>query len=95
MNTSGLLSKGIDMGKYTFSSGMIEKLSHPVLSKMGFTILGNITGLPAISLPMGMSKKGLPIGMQLIGRMNDESTILSLAGEIERAGWFTKPTFEK
>ena len=62
---------------------------------MGFTILGNITGLPAISLPMGMSKKGLPIGMQLIGRMNDESTIMSLAGEIERAGWFTKPTFEK
>ncbi|MGP4952677.1 amidase, partial [Psychrobacter sp. T6-1] len=93
MNTSGLLSKGINMGKYTFSSGMIEKLSHPVLSKMAFTILGNVTGLPAISIPMGMSKKGLPIGMQLIGRMNDESTILSLAAEIERAGWFTKPAF--
>ncbi|WP_317200827.1 amidase [uncultured Psychrobacter sp.] len=95
MNTSGLLSKGINMGKYTFSSGMIEKLSHPVLSKMAFTILGNVTGLPAMSIPMGMSKKGLPIGMQLIGRMNDESTILSLAAEIERAGWFTKPAFEK
>jgi len=34
MSTSGLLNKGINMGKYTFSSGMIEKLSHPVLSKM-------------------------------------------------------------
>ncbi len=62
---------------------------------MGFTILGNITGLPAISLPMGISKKGLPIGMQLIGRMNDETTLLSLAGEIERAGYFTKAAFEK
>jgi len=95
MGTSGLLNKGIDMGKYTFSSGMIEKLSHPVLSKMAFTLLGNVTGLPAMSLPLGKSKKGLPIGMQLIGRMNDETTLLSLAGEIERAGLFTKMAFEK
>ncbi|WP_367110783.1 amidase [uncultured Psychrobacter sp.] len=95
MNTSGLLSRGINMGKYTFSSGMIEKLSHPVLSKMSFTLLGNITGLPAMSVPMGMSKKGLPIGMQLIGRMNDETTLFSVAGELERAGLFTKPAVEK
>ena len=95
MRSAGLFNKGFNMGKYAFSSGMIEKLSHPVLSKMAFTLLGNITGLPAISLPLGMSKKGLPIGMQLIGRMNDEAMLLSLAGEMERAGLFTKPAFEK
>lgn len=95
MRSAEVLNKGVNMGKYAFSSGMIEKLSHPVLSKMAFTLLGNVTGLPAASVPVGMSKKGLPIGMQLIGRMNDEATILSLAGEMERAGLFTKMAFEK
>lgn len=95
MRSAGLLNKGVNMGKYAFSSGMIEKLSAPVLGKMGFTILGNVTGLPAMSLPLGMSKKGLPIGMQLIGRMNDEATLFSIAGEMERAGLFTKSAFEK
>ena len=90
MRSAEVLNKGFDMGKYAFNSGMIEKLSQPVLGKMGFTLLGNITGLPAISLPLGMSKKGLPIGMQLIGRMNDEATLLSVAGEMERAKLFTK-----
>lgn len=57
MRSAGMLNKGFNMGKFAFSSGMIEKLSAPVLGKMGFTILGNITGLPAMSLPLGMSKK--------------------------------------
>ncbi|WP_201617384.1 amidase [Psychrobacter urativorans] len=95
MRSAGVLNKGFDMGKYAFSSGTIEKLSAPVFSKMAFTLLGNVTGLPAMSVPVGMSKKGLPIGMQLIGRMNDEATLLSLAGEMERAGLFTKPAFDK
>ena len=95
MRSAEVLNKGINMGKYAFSSGMIEKLSHPVLGKMAFTLLGNVTGLPAMSIPVGMSEKGLPIGMQLIGRMNDEAALLSLAGEIERAGLFTKAAFEK
>lgn len=95
MRSSGVLNKGLNMGKFAFSSGAIEKLSHPVLSKMAFTLLGNITGLPAMSVPLGMSKKGLPIGMQFIGRMNDEATLFSLAGELERANLFTKFAFEK
>lgn len=94
IRSSMLLNKGFNMGKFAFSSGTIEKLSQPVLSKMAFTILGNVTGLPAMSVPLGMSKKGLPIGMQFIGRMNDETTLFSLAGELERAGLFTKPAFE-
>ena len=94
MRGAGVINKGFSIGKYAFSSGLIEQLSHPVFSKMAFTLLGNVTGLPAMSVPVGMSKKGLPIGMQLIGRMNDEATLLSLAGEMERAGLFTKPAFE-
>ena len=94
MRGTGMVSRGLNVGKYAFSSGVLEHLSHDILSKMSFTLLANVTGLPAMSVPLGMSRSGLPIGMQLIGRMNDEATLLSLAGEMERAGWFTAPACE-
>jgi amidase len=43
----------------------------------------NHTGQPAASVPAGFSDDGLPIGMQLVGRPNDEATLLSLAAQIE------------
>lgn len=77
------------LGKVLMKTGLVEKLSHPVQSKMAFCMLANITGMPAMSVPLGMSGDGLPIGMQFIARLNDEATLYSLAGELERAGWFT------
>lgn len=77
------------LGKMLMKTGLVEKLSHPVQSKMAFCMLANITGMPAMSIPLGMSGDGLPIGMQFIARLNDEATLYSLAGELERAGWFT------
>lgn len=44
----------------------------------------NLAGLPAISVPCGIGKNNLPIGMQLIGRYMDEATILSVANEYEK-----------
>lgn len=79
----------INIGKQIINSPLLEKFSSPVMNKMAFTILGNMTGLPAASLPLGMSKKGLPIGMQIIGRMGAEATLLSLAADFESAGLFT------
>jgi amidase len=48
-----------------------------------FTILWNITGQPAASVPAGQSAEGLPVAVQLVGRHDDESTLLSLAAELE------------
>jgi amidase len=45
----------------------------------------NATGQPAISLPLGFSSTGLPIGVQLVGRPAAESTLISLAAAIEKA----------
>jgi aspartyl-tRNA(Asn)/glutamyl-tRNA(Gln) amidotransferase subunit A len=45
----------------------------------------NFTGLPAISIPCGFTREGLPIGLQLIGRAFDESTLLRVAFSYERA----------
>ncbi len=48
-----------------------------------FTILWNITGQPAASVPTGFSADGLPVAAQLVGRADDERTLLSLAAELE------------
>ncbi|WP_294033341.1 amidase [uncultured Moraxella sp.] len=84
------LTNPFKFGKWLLKSGVVEKLSHPVQSKMAFTMLANITGMPAMSAPAGMSRGGLPIGMQLIARLNDEKTLFAIAGEMKRAGWFVK-----
>ena len=78
-----------NVAKALMKTGLVEKLSHPVQSKMAFCMLANMTGMPAMSVPLGMSQDGLPIGMQFIARLNDEATLYSLAGDLERAGWFT------
>lgn len=46
---------------------------------MRFTTVANMTGLPAISFPVGYTRKGLPIGLQVIGRAWDEVNLLRMA----------------
>src|SRR5262249_7198936 len=50
-----------------------------------FTISANLAGLPAIALPCGFSKAGLPIGLQIIGRAFEEDTVLRSAHAYEQA----------
>lgn len=50
-----------------------------------FTPPWNMTGQPAISLPLGMSSEGLPIGMMFVARLGDEATLFRLAAQLERA----------
>jgi amidase len=50
-----------------------------------FTQIANITGLPAVSLPLHWSEDGLPIGAQLIGHPADEATLIRVSAQLERA----------
>jgi len=50
-----------------------------------FTIPVNLAGLPGLSMPAGFTRSGLPIGLQLIGRPFDETTVLRAAHAFERA----------
>ncbi len=50
-----------------------------------FTPPFNVTGQPAISLPLHWNEAGLPIGVQFVGRLGDEETLLALAGQLEQA----------
>ena len=47
------------------------------------TVPANLAGLPAISIPCGFDKKGLPIGLQLIGNVLEEDKILNAANIFE------------
>jgi aspartyl-tRNA(Asn)/glutamyl-tRNA(Gln) amidotransferase subunit A len=56
-----------------------------------FTFLGNLTGLPAGSVPVGVDPEGLPIGLQIVGDAWDEGTVLALMAELERSGAARSP----
>jgi amidase len=60
----------------------------PVLQMVAFTILFNITGQPAISLPLHRTAEGLPIGAQLVAGPWDEATLIRLGSALEQvAPW--------
>ena len=48
------------------------------------TILYNLAGLPAVSIPIGLTDRGLPVGAQIAGRLFDENTILRLAYHVQQ-----------
>ncbi|XP_021903769.1 fatty acid amide hydrolase-like isoform X3 [Carica papaya] len=50
---------------------------------MSFILAANLLGLPAITVPVGYDKQGLPIGLQIIGRPWGEASILRLASAVE------------
>jgi amidase len=55
------------------------------LPASAYAALWNVTGNPAANLPVGFGADGLPLGVQVVGRRDDETTLLSLAAQVERA----------
>ena len=63
----------------------LAKMAEGKLAATPNTQLFNQTGQPAISLPLAMSRNGLPIGVQFAGKFGDEATLLRLAAQLEVA----------
>ncbi|MES2342231.1 MAG: Asp-tRNA(Asn)/Glu-tRNA(Gln) amidotransferase subunit GatA [Pseudomonadota bacterium] len=70
--------------------GLGENADDPVAMYLNdiFTVTVNLAGLPGMSIPAGVDHKGLPLGLQLIGKALDEGTLFSLGGALEKAADF-------
>ncbi|MEL6364521.1 MAG: Asp-tRNA(Asn)/Glu-tRNA(Gln) amidotransferase subunit GatA [Pseudomonadota bacterium] len=68
-----------------------RKLDDPVQMYLNdvFTVPANLAGLPGVSVPAGLDKDGLPLGLQLVGRPFDEETMFAAAAALEKAAAFT------
>jgi amidase len=62
-----------------------DEFSEIVLKHVAFTPVANFSGLPAMSVPLSWTPQGLPIGSHFLGGFGDESTLIQLAGQLERA----------
>jgi aspartyl-tRNA(Asn)/glutamyl-tRNA(Gln) amidotransferase subunit A len=64
-----------------------EKVDDPVAMYLSdiFTVSANLTGLPAVSIPSGFSREGMPLGVQLQGKAFAELDLLTLARDYQRA----------
>jgi aspartyl-tRNA(Asn)/glutamyl-tRNA(Gln) amidotransferase subunit A len=71
--------------------GIGEKMDDPVTMYLNdvFTVPASLAGVPAMSVPGGLSAEGLPLGLQVIGRHFDEETVFAVSTAIERAANFT------
>ncbi|HEY2570304.1 MAG TPA: amidase [Solirubrobacteraceae bacterium] len=56
-----------------------------VVASVSFTAFGNVTGLPAVSLPLHRTDAGIPVGVQLTGAPWDEATLIRLSAQLEQA----------
>jgi aspartyl-tRNA(Asn)/glutamyl-tRNA(Gln) amidotransferase subunit A len=64
-----------------------EKTDDPLAMYLNdiYTVSANLAGVPAVSVPCGLSSKGLPIGLQLVGNFWNEDLLLNLAHQYESA----------
>jgi aspartyl-tRNA(Asn)/glutamyl-tRNA(Gln) amidotransferase subunit A len=67
-----------------------EKVDDPMAMYLSdiFTITGSLAGIPCMSVPCGKTKEGLPVGMQILTRHFDETTMFKLADAFEKSNHF-------
>ena len=65
-----------------------EKVDDPLAMYLSdiYTITGDLAGIPCMSVPCGQTAEGLPVGMQILTRHFDETTMFRLADAFEKAG---------
>jgi len=78
-------SPPVKLGTFDMDERDPQKSFAPLIEYVPFTAMQNVTGQPAINMPLHWNKEGLPIGVQFVGRFGDELGLLKLAAQLESA----------
>ena len=83
--------RALGVGKLFQLAGGPAKAAKGAYAFAGYSMLFNISGNPSMSVPLHWNDSGLPIGVMFSSRLGDDATLLSLAGQLERARpWWDK-----
>ena len=83
--TPGLARTAVELGWLDMMMEDVDEYWRRVFEFSPFTVWFNLTGQPAMMLPLAQAPDGLPLATQLVGRFGDEATILRLAAQLEAA----------
>jgi amidase len=75
----------VPLGTFKFSMEDPFELRRRMAAFTPFTYISNVTGQPAMSVPLYWSAEGLPLGTHFVGRFGDEATLFRLAAQLEQA----------
>ena len=87
--TPGLATPAVKLGWLNMMMDDFDEYWRRVFDFSPFTVWFNLTGQPAVMLPLGQSTTGLPLAVQLVSRYGDEATLFRLGSQLESARpWF-------
>lgn len=85
------LMNRLGAGRLMKAAGLLEKIAFENLAATPFTQLANLTGSPAISVPLHWTDENLPLGLQFVAPFGDEAALFRLAAQLEQASpWFDR-----
>ena len=83
--TPTLAEPPVELGVLDMMSADLEAYNERLWRFTPFTYPFNVTGQPAMSVPLSWNDAGLPIGVHFVGRYGDEATLFRLAAQLEQA----------